>query len=830
MRLREYVESFVDLPLEDLITGSLYQEALRIFDAVILVPSSDPRKIPRNIQFAAEYEDHEKFIDTIVAYLMNEDQQDVLTCGYIDGGQLLNVSSPFVCPGVNFSIQLLKSPAFKAIRHIVPGAQGFLQLLFNYDGYMGVNGLKLWGPLHDYKYKHVKNDSRTVSYRDMLYQEPATLKGRGPLPETARECLREIFPDEIQVEKKAPKRFRKITKILKTVMINHTKKQYEYPYILESVCGNASVQGDDFLKMATSKKFVVRFVLIIVDKVFPLEHIGSSSNKAVLFTKIAEFLHVSLREKVDVKNLVRGLKIDEICWLKPRADVRMTKPEFLRAQSMLEKYLKWFFGRFISGLAGSFFHVTEGSQKSIMLFYRHKVWTSISNRFKGRYFVKHLDKSLESTNSLKSFFENDDFVAKLKFLPKPKGFRLIAPPFKGISQEHFSYMEYEKDYMQPILSVLQAVRAKNDGCISSVSNLIIKVSQFKKRLVSEFGSFPKFYGLKFDVKSAYDSVPLDLAKRVVRQQLNSYSETESIVVRQFQTLDEKNVVTSRKRRKVMSAQVETLESVEELACRNDKPSVEKTHPIVLTKSEIIRFVDDQLSKMAVVYHGITYKRKIGLFQGFNLSGILFDMVYDTVLDYIKKATHTDTDAHTGVFRLVDDFLVLSTDEQVIHRFRKLICRPIHEFNLNINRLKTDCSDESLTFVALDISLKDISFLKPVDSYISNPVNLPSFAALYKRLMYSFEIRFKSPIFAFAHNEIHAIRENVHHLIKAQTLRFISSYRLIKKRDCFVPELFHSFLNDMFGSIQKKLPFPKLALEEDDLKQDVYALLRSNRVL
>ncbi|VEU20814.1 DEKNAAC101667 [Brettanomyces naardenensis] len=832
--LKEFIISCGN-DFNDELVGSLSRDLDLIASSIHVKKARQEKKIPSEVAYKAEFEEHEMLIDIIVDYFMTAEISDALVCGYIDGGQLLNVSDSYACPGVSFTVQLLKSPLFKLI-HETLGSQDFLNLLFCYEAYIGNNGgLKLWGPIEEPKFKFNRDHMSSIDTKMMMYKGENSLRGENPLPETVRLCLRQIFPDDIQVGEGIPKRFKKIGKILEEALANHNRQMMEYPYILESICGKVCVEGNNYLEMATSKKKVIRFLMIVIDKIFPIEHIGTASNKAILASSIAHFVHISLGEQIDFKDLSKGLKLNNIGWVKPRNGVKMTKPEFLRAQLMLEWYIKWFFERFLSKLIGSFFHVTEASQSKRLYFYRHEVWTSISQRFKGRYFMTHLEKSERSINSLESFFENDDFIAKLKLLPKVKSFRLIAAPFRGSYDERFGYMEFQREYMKPLGRVLQSVRSIHGSSISSVSALIQSVAQFKRRLVKG-GKLPKLYGMKFDVKQAYDSVPIDLVKKVLKRKLDDYSPTtDRIVVRQYQSVDDQDIVNPRKRRKITSEQVQTMKEMEtrSKSGTNLDYFIQKSGPFVFSKAEIVDFVDSQLSRMSIFYHRTTYTRKVGLFQGFQLSGILFNMVYDSVIDFMKESVKVAPGSPTEIFRLVDDFLVLSTDKEIIQRLKKLISRPIAMFNLNVNRLKTKCSDTSLSFVALELNIKELSFVKKSDVYNNEAVSLRSFSKLYKRLEFSFEMRLKSPLFSERFNTDEAISTNIINLYEAMTLKFIASHKLIRSGDRFSKQDFASSLERQLHVLEARIGISRLrnlGLNRTRIEEVVYDLLKAHRVI
>lgn len=768
-------------------------------------------KIPKVVQYAAETEDHDRVIDVIVENCLCA-SPNALTIGYVAGSSRNNVTNQYLNPGVSAGVSLLKSPVFRLL-HSMLGNESFLALVYQYEAVDTDSKLQLWGPITVDKFKDSKKGT-VIRFGNMMQKDQRLRSRCRPLPSTAKACLKQIFPDAVPIGK-VPKKFKKLMIILEQVLKRHRKHQYEYPYIFDSICGRPTRQAENILSMATPKSRVIRFLLVIIGKLFPFEHVGTRANSALLCSKISTVINRSANEKICITDICRGMKLTQIDWL-ASIPGKWNKQQFQSAQIMFESYMRWFVEKFLCKLVGAFFHVTEGSQMIKLLFYRHDDWNKVSNRFIRRYFEVHLN-NLGKVDGLVNFTENENLVGRIKLLPKTTGFRTIAAPFKGSLEERYVYFKYENDIIRPINTLMQHLRTRRDSA-PSVDGIVRAVAQYKEDMIAKHGSLPKLYAFKFDVRNAYDSVPVSLIRDIYRERLEAYSSSDDIVIRQYHRVDHGKLTYKFKKR--MGGKI---------APTDLGPGVyaERMAPIQLNKSDVYSFIDHLLDTMAIVYHGTTYNRKVGLFQGFHLSAVLFNMVYDAVVDYLHEAIPTDSD--TRIFRLVDDFLILSPDMNVINRYRKLISRPIPRFNLQVNRLKTKLANDKLQFVALNLLLNDLSFVNDLDHYDCSPVVVSSFSKLYERLELSLQSRMTHALYSPRFNTVSAVHANVVNFFTVLMERFVVSYSIVKRKDKFEEAEFQLFLERLLRMLESHSLIGDIATK-DSLRAIAFARLRSKRLI
>ncbi|GME97370.1 unnamed protein product [Ambrosiozyma monospora] len=260
--------------------------------------------------------------------------------------------------------------------------------------------------------------------------------------------------------------------------------------------------------------------------IMPPDLLGTRKNVSTFFSHISSILFARSNERFKIDELVLGIKITEIPWL-TKTPQKLSKMAFEQAQKKLKSVIKWFIQRTVFNLVDSFFHVTTVSQSQEIKYYRHDIWKIISTSFKDKYFSKHIKPPVNAPNELYDFKKNQDYIGLARLMPKPHDFRLIAVPFKGLKASKFDYLQYMKNEVRVLNQVLNSKRQTNS--LRSVGELCVQLASYKKALISHskafrnapdahqqdntingdmYGSVPPLHCLRFDIKQAYDTLPV----------------------------------------------------------------------------------------------------------------------------------------------------------------------------------------------------------------------------------------------------------------------------------------------------------------------------------
>jgi telomerase reverse transcriptase len=786
--------------------GAYLSEIEKLLSDMKVFPVSpqDRRRLPSILLSRAEFSYHKELIELVISYFIETNINNAVTLGLVLGEVSRDTdSSLFSFKGHNAALNILLSKPMEAIK-IMLGTKGFLELLVNTKCVWLPTNTVLWGDLGAKASYSTTNMPKSISMRPMLYVLSKDLPKKNPLPHTAVKLFYNMFSSMTTgPTKNVPKRFRKVYKLTKLIVNNHKAHMLTYPYIFEQICGNNDAEQTNNFSLATSKDRVLKFVMTIIYKVIPLELFGTSKNRVTIMRKLVKFMNGNVFERTKVSCLLNGISINDTEWVKPRSLGKMTKPEFLKARQMYMCFIYWLFSSFVCRVVCVFFHVTQASQGIRPLFFKHSTWNKISRRFLSKYFISHLSVEKDTKNSFESFAKNEDHIGQISLHPKKTGFRLIVKPFKGSKEERIEYLTYQKRKLRPINKILMTIR--DTQCCMSLIDIVNEVYSFKKSLLSKYeGKLPKIYAFKFDVKNAYDSLPHSTIEKAVKENLDRYTTNDMLYTHIFS-----KVGMSGRPGALFYYVTDDLTNISHPDASgkwSNQIKIDTHETLSFSKSDVIAFVRAQYKNTCFHTTKRSYYRTIGVYQGFPLSGTLFNIVYDSVTRKLYEML--DTDAETKIIRLMDDFLILSTKESLVHKMRKVTARCIKEYNLNSNRLKSELTTANVLFAGLRIDVANLVCYKTVAEYNNSPICATSFPCLYKQIQRYSDIWTRNHALfdkAYDASGIGGARANVHYLLKSLLYKFINSYRILRKVDVFHVGKFFLFWKKLMRKLSTMFP-------------------------
>lgn len=817
-------------------SGAYVGQLLSIISNIQLQPEKlNDKPLPALLVSKAAFCYHNECIDLLIEFIIDKKIDNILKLGYTDGSAS-NSTSSYVFKGYNSTVELLKSKPMEIIRTMI-GIEQFLELILHYTAIWYPSNQVLWGRYEKKSYKKSKCP-RSVSFRSMLYVHTSVLHKTNPIIADPWRLLSYIFRNEgldFRKRNDPPRRFRKVFKLIKLLILNHNSHMKEYPYMVEQICNGQKTDGNNNYFFSTPKSKVIEFIMAIIYKIIPLEFFGTSRNRSLIMRTIPRLINSTVVTRFALQEVVHKVKMNEISWIKPRADNTLTRPEFVRAKQMFFSFLSWLFQVFICKLTAAFFYVTQGSQQNRLLFFRHHIWNKMTRKYLSKYVTNHLVNLKDTKNSFINYSENKDFIGNLSLQPKKVGFRLIVKPFKGSWDRKVEYLTYQKRVLQPIMHILQKIRFQN-SC-NSVSEIIDRVYSYKKQLnIIYEGGLPVVYCYKFDAQNAYDSVPHDILFKAISDRLNAFSNNEIIYLQSFNEIDGSSLL--RKRKNVVLDCLSDLSIFEktntdqgELRRNRKKKLVDNHETFQFTKTEILNLVVKQYKNTCFHTDSRSYYRKIGVYQGFPMSALLFNMVYDALVNDLYSRIGNDTE--TTIIRLMDDFLVLSTKKILISKMKKTTARSMKQYNLNINRLKTEFSTTEVSFAGLHIDVRNLVCYKLLADYNNAPIQASTFQKLYKILIRYTELRSKNVnLFnpATDRSGKEGCKKNVLALLKSIVFKFCNSYRFLKSREKFQISSFYHFIAKLFSLLTLKISLGEVDINFNKFWLYSLKILKRKRIL
>lgn len=717
-----------------------------------------------------------ELVDLIISYLVRENSSNVLIYGYHDPSKNSFWSSKAFNPYVSFQINFLKNEFWNRLFNRI-GKNIFVKLVLTNRCYIKTsegNYLQIFGHLPGY---HTKPSEPFMKSR-MMYRNKRKLRNSLRLfPDTAIDMVENIIPNEsIKIRGNFPKKFRPLKSLCDKLISNDAK--FHYLSIYNNICAdNLCIRTTNF-DHATPITAVIKFVLIAIGKIFPLYTWGTSKNKTSVIDKVIKYIKSSRNDKFSKSQLISSIEISTIYWLGKTSKIT-SKQDYISRESLFTSFMEWFFSYFIRELVGRFWYVTEASHGGLnkdLLYYCHKKWEKITYDWWSTYLNNYLTEIpdiLESKDVISRKFN----IGHLRLLPKLYDFRLLCTPIKhsiGLRQlnerekiiEKFQYLNYMNNIIKPIRELLvQKEREKlllstmkHPRCVS-LTDIVYHIGLFKGKLRQKYTQQPLLYVLKFDMKHCFDNLDQKRILQSVEKLFEGEDDEKVYFIRQFIESSAFKQELKKHRYAIkdgLKVQEFNMLNFEISGCHKDKekPSkiiLDKTKTLRFTKVQVLDIIREQVLNSIMILPGTKeryFRRKKGVFQGFPLLATLCDLVYNSLVEDNFQFLFNDN-SESILLRLVDDFLVISTDRNICEKvYSVAIGEKFSSCGAIVNSEKTYWTDstvppnDTIKFIGLKIKPSTLEVIPDANSNSASISlsNHKSFRAVYLYLQWCYKIR------------------------------------------------------------------------------------------
>lgn len=495
------------------------------------------------------------------------------------------------------------------------------------------------------------------------------------------------------------------------------------------------------------KDEVVSFVWAVCRNVVPPDLLGLPSNRRILQRNISRFIKLRRFEKFSLKQCIHKLKISKFPLLSKKQPFGSFK------QTLMERWIFWFFEHIVLPLLQAHFYVTESEHgKQNIYYYRKSVWKNLNNTVTAR-LKDHNYRSLHYSSVTKILKNRSFGFSKVRLCPKETGARPIAnlkapsrlqspgscslalclqEKRKGQSKRRrkMSYFKAVNTVLRDVHVVLKDLRRKEPEkwgtSVSSYNDVYRKLCPFLRDLREGKQGMPTTVHIVVsDVQKAFDTVYQDKLVSILNdmQMEDKYTlqQSSEIFCRKKFMWVSKNVKLVTRGMENRSA--ETMHSVRQKSCHTI--IVNQEHRITV-KGEDLKFVLKEHLKQNVLKLGRRFFLQIvGIPQGSVLSSLLCSLYYghlerNVILPHLAKgvedmldrddngaaaleATHdpSSLSAKYLLLRFVDDFLLLSTSKKQAASFLSRLRRGFREYNCYMNQDKFCTNFDSGQMLGLD---------------------------------------------------------------------------------------------------------------------------------
>ncbi|SSD58637.1 uncharacterized protein SCODWIG_00398 [Saccharomycodes ludwigii] len=717
--------------------------------------------------------------------------------------------------------------------HQVVGSANFLDILLNYSVFFYHNDsefIQISGNKFNKKYHNTNNTnssspSYVVSPNLFMYKLTSTHKDkiRFIIPEkTPLRLLRTILSSDanlteehttnatgvksgILASDKILSKCKNLKHFLSKIQKQH--KSLRYTSIFNNICPKRHLENttDNFNHLANQVpiRSVEKFILVLIEKIFPKGFFGSNKNKSVIFKNITHILRLKTSDKIPLPNIpsmeninsipsnqfiFQKIKINEFPWIYKYNDKNnnnhRTLTDFQFNRFLALKFFKWFYCKFLTNLISTFFYCSEVSSNLEVLFFRHDVWFNMVRPVINKYIKDYLLPNNLCAHNIDESREHDFDLflhGNIRILPKSSNneYRILCVP----SSKGQSYWDKKKlldNYIIPTRTILKQLRyAKHNDMdaadnknstiipiLSSLYQIAPVIRRFKETLLNTGNnkSFDKLHFLKFDIKSCYDSIPRNKIYEVLDDLLDDnlqyHVKENQIALLPFKLYENSDFNQSQIVHKTEYyingasdyARTNTMVSTNN---RNNlkiifQPSIsddlKKRH--FFTKEDIIYIVEKDVLETAMSIGNKCFLRKLGIYQGSYLSSTVVDLLYNDLLSQysVFRSENYDPGTNTLVIRFADDFLVITNNLKQINDIEECCKSGFAEYNAFVNKDKLEKSDplspfNFVSFCGLNIDVDRLEIHKQIETINTVDYKYQTSAKIvYSRLLNLLQIR------------------------------------------------------------------------------------------
>ncbi|KAJ2703657.1 Telomerase reverse transcriptase [Coemansia sp. IMI 209128] len=456
-----------------------------------------------------------------------------------------------------------------------------------------------------------------------------------------------------------------------------------------------------FLEMASSPHDVYLFLQTCVRSVVPRDLIGGKHNHRLLHKLLRSLANSSRFGHIDVSVAASKAKVDEVTgWLGGKRGSA--------ADDIYAGFLYWVLKDYAIQLIRAFFYVTESSSdRSRLFFFRGDVWTKITRQalrsLESEIYTKKTLADASASGSTRSSLG----YSRLRLLPKEHGFRAISNLKKSfvVKQKTLWRSGNRKpirDYVElPVtstnkqlassLAALTYLRKAHPQLVGStvtnISDIYAKLRAFKSgEHVKPLLGNASFYMGKLDIQRAYDTIVQSKLLDLLETQLPS----EEYMVYRYWTLLPSfgRYRSSFLRLGGMSSESIPFGDMARSLSKKSRQVIfgDQSATDYLDTDSIRQLIREHVTNNMVRMRSGIWQQKKGIPQGSVLSAMLCNFFYGQLeREHLSGFVNP---AHTLMMRMVDDFIVISSDPSQVVAVLEFMHRGVAEYGCELNRAKT----------------------------------------------------------------------------------------------------------------------------------------------
>lgn len=497
-------------------------------------------------------------------------------------------------------------------------------------------------------------------------------------------------------------------------------------------------EGRSITDMATEYAHVSAFSRAVLRSLIPKSFFGIPESDDALHNErhlgafVDKFIRLRKYESLTLHDLLQGFKISSMPWLQPPnvvQDDNLSRTDFVARQILLAEALYFVIDGILIPLLRSNFHITESNAHRNRLFYfRHDVWRQLtepallelkSGMFQEQMATRSSRTSMTLTEA-KAAARGPNASASggtklgstafgsatVRLLPKANSFRLVtnlrrrAPINRG---GRTVLGRSINSLLKPVFDVLNLEKSNQPNRMGStilhISDILPRLKAYRQRLRSlGWAQGQQLWFAKVDVNRCFDTIPQDKVMQLLEcliaqpgYHVGRYAEVRAPAMASYG--DEENA--SKRPQAKYATYSKSSTSREDFSIVVEKdlaPGRRGTvflpsgAPTLESRARALNLLRQHITQHTIKFDKKVYRQSTGIPQGSVVSSLICNFFYAWFeAEKLRWLVERDDSC---LFRLVDDFLVISSDRNAVERFVGQMHKGDAEFGVQVKTSKT----------------------------------------------------------------------------------------------------------------------------------------------
>ena len=395
-------------------------------------------------------------------------------------------------------------------------------------------------------------------------------------------------------------------------------------------------------------------------------------------------------------------------WLRPahvKHSTKVATSDIQKRKEILLEFLYYVFDSLLIPLIRSNFHVTESNVHQNHLFYfRHDVWRALTEPAMANFKISMYEE-IETVRAKKLLDARALGFSQIRLLPKGNGVRPITNLRRRVTEVSNGKVTLGRSInsiMAPVFNVLDFEKRKRPALVGSalfsVGDMYPRLKAFAQAVHGDTPPSVSYYFAKADAKSCFDTIPqqdvVRLIKRIASEE--DYRIARHAEIKPSDThgygVARSDIDTKPARRFVSTAKAATdFQSFSEFMSAGlgrAKKNTVFVNSIVQTcqkRDQTLDLLHNHVERNIIKIGKKFFRQKGGIPQGSVLSSLLCNYFY---AELEKEYLAFLEGSQSILLRLVDDFLLITTNKDHAKKFLQVMHDGIKKYGVEVNPAKS----------------------------------------------------------------------------------------------------------------------------------------------